>query len=1047
MKRIVFASAFCLVSACLSIAADLVPHNDLGLRLQRGFTVELAADADTAPDTYCMTFDARGRLVVANGQSIRTLEDTDGDGLADTATVFANLGRGAMGMCFDGPTLYVLGDQALLRFEDVNGDGVADGPPQKILTFGFGEHGAHAIRKGPDGYWYIVGGNDTGFNVQNVTSPDSPIRRVEAGAMLRLAPDLRTSECIAHGFRNPYDFDFGYMGDIFTYDSDTERDAFLPWYLPTRLYHVGFAQHHGWRLPGHMRSWPRPEYYPDTAETMAHVGRGSPTGVTVYRHTQFPPAYRDGLFFCDWTFGRVFFAPLTIDGASYANVTPEVFIEPMGMQGFAPTDVAVSPDGALYVSIGGRKTRGAVYRIDYAGLSAGPSSVGPLYLRLRHPDLHTVLSSPQPLDAWSRTVWYPIAERLGALAFAQVAIDETISPAIRVRAVEVLTEVFGGLPTPRVPVLAQAIPPIVRARVAWSLGRAPEINAYNALLNLALDPAPIVRRAALDALIDQPMLLDPPDYARVVSANLSHADRRIRLAAARLASLAPDDCWEEVAASTARGTPMVQVGGLLAEMWRTSETTVFPQLASRLTNVLAQARDVATRTEAVRLMILAIGDWHLIDPSVEVFTAYEPAAPLPPEFALFSRQARAGFPSGNAALDTETARLLAMFQDDDPRTARAIASLLTDNSAPSQDFHYLACLARLRAPLTEFAPRIARTILSLNRKLGGQEMRVKQNWDARLSELVQQFTRREPAIAEAMLRDPLFVAPAHVELAAAFSGERRVTAARRFLTAVRTTRNFTWTPSLVELIAELPRDEVFPLFRLMVNNPGLREMIVLKLATAPANADRATFLGSLGSMQPQVVRASLESLLKLPPDPGGTNLVMPLRLLRRVVNEPQEKLLRAQSVALISSSLKQPFNITEPSGGEIEALKAAYQPVFNFVNAKYPALIRIVNADEGEDPTQWDALIRSAPWDRGVAARGERAYIDRGCAACHSGGGSIGPDLAGSVQRMSREDMMAAIAFPSRDIAPAYRSVNFRLRDGQMVSGIVAFESADGWLL
>jgi putative heme-binding domain-containing protein len=48
---------------------------------------------------------------------------------------------------------------------------------------------------------------------------------------------------------------------------------------------------------------------------------------------------------------------------------------------------------------------------------------------------------------------------------------------------------------------------------------------------------------------------------------------------------------------------------------------------------------------------------------------------------------------------------------------------------------------------------------------------------------------------------------------------------------------------------------------------------------------------------------------------------------------------------------------------------------------------------------------------------------------------------------MSREDMMAAIAFPSRDIAPAYRSVNFRLRDGQMVSGIVAFESADGWLL
>ncbi len=1040
MKSLVIATALHLVCA-YSHAADLVANNDLGLRLQRGFTISLAADADTATDTYCMTFDARGRLVVANGQSIRTLTDTDDDGVADHTVVFANLARGAMGLCFDGPTLYVLGDQALLRYEDLNGDGVADGAPEKILTFGFGEHGAHAIRKGPDGYWYIIGGNDTGFNAQNVTSADSPIRKVEAGALIRLAPDLRTSECIAHGFRNPYDFDFGVFGDIFTYDSDTERDVFLPWYSPTRLYHVGYAQHHGWRLSGHTRSWPRPEYYADTAETMAHVGRGSPTGVTVYRHTEFPPAYHDGVFFCDWTFGRVYFAPLIVDMASYADVTPEVFLEPLGLQGFAPTDIAVSPDGALYVSIGGRKTRGAVYRIDYAGLP-----VAPPYVPINNPDLKSVLLAPQPLDAWSRADWYPIAQDLGAAPFAQTAVDESISPVVRIRAVEVLTEVFGGLPTPRVPVLAQATPPGVRARVAWSLGRAPEINTYNALLKLALDNAPMVRRAALEALIDQPMLLDPLDYARVVTANLNHTDKRIRLAAARLASLAPDDSWEEVIASTSRSTPLVQMGGILASIWRTPETAVFPQFVSSLTNLLAQSRDVTTRAEAVRLMILTMGDWHLVDPSVEVFTAYETAAQIA-EFSPFLRQARVGFPSGAAELDNETARLLAMFQDDDPRVARAIASFLTDYSAATQDFHYLACLARLRAPLTDYAPRIARTILALDRKLAGQGMRVKQSWDARLSELVQQFTRREPAIADAMLRDPLFPSAAHVELANALSGERRVAAARRFLTAVRTTRNFPWTSQLVDLLSELPRDEVFPLFRVMANNPGVRDAIVLKLATAPGAADRATFMGSLGSTQPQIVRASLEALLKLSPDPGGTNLVMPLRLLRRAVNEPQEILLRAQVVALISTSLKQTFNVAEPAGGDVDVLKATYQPIFTSIGAKYPGLIRLMNADEGEDPARWNALIRTAPWVRGDAARGERIFVDRGCTACHTGGGSVGPDLVGSVQRMSREDLMAAIAFPSRDIAPAFRSMNFRLRDGQMVSGIVAFESADGWLL
>jgi putative heme-binding domain-containing protein len=42
---------------------------------------------------------------------------------------------------------------------------------------------------------------------------------------------------------------------------------------------------------------------------------------------------------------------------------------------------------------------------------------------------------------------------------------------------------------------------------------------------------------------------------------------------------------------------------------------------------------------------------------------------------------------------------------------------------------------------------------------------------------------------------------------------------------------------------------------------------------------------------------------------------------------------------------------------------------------------------------------------------------------------------------------MNAIAFPSRDIAPAYRGTMFRMRDGQVVNGLVAFESADGWIV
>ena len=42
---------------------------------------------------------------------------------------------------------------------------------------------------------------------------------------------------------------------------------------------------------------------------------------------------------------------------------------------------------------------------------------------------------------------------------------------------------------------------------------------------------------------------------------------------------------------------------------------------------------------------------------------------------------------------------------------------------------------------------------------------------------------------------------------------------------------------------------------------------------------------------------------------------------------------------------------------------------------------------------------------------------------------------------------MNAVVFPSRDIAPPYRTTTFRLRNGESYTGLVAFESADGWIV
>src|SRR5438067_1184789 len=175
------------------------------------------------------------------------------------------------------------------------------------------------------------------------------------------------SEIVADGFRNPYGFDFNSDGELITYDSDNERCVGLPWYEGTRLYHVVPGGHYGWQAPQWAETWRLPPYFPDVVAPLADLGRGSPTGVVCYRHRQFPEKYRGGVFLGEWTFGRVYFAALTRAGSTYA-ATVETFLESVGDNGFAPTGLAVHPHtGDLYVSVGGRGTRGAVYRVRYGG--------------------------------------------------------------------------------------------------------------------------------------------------------------------------------------------------------------------------------------------------------------------------------------------------------------------------------------------------------------------------------------------------------------------------------------------------------------------------------------------------------------------------------------------------------------------------------------------------------------------------------------------------------------------------------------------------------
>ena len=520
-------------------------------------------------------------------------------------------------MFFLGSDLLAVGDGGLLRFRDGDGDGVWDGrgklqpngepvEPDRFLTFRtWGEHDVHAVRKGPDGWWYLIAGNYSEVGADFITRPTSPVRTPRGGVLMRLTPDLTGGEIVADGMRNAYDFAFHPAGDVLTYDSDGEREVTLPWYRPTRALALVPGAHAGW----HSRAAKRTPDDPAMPPVLCELGRGSPTGVVCYRHDAFPPELRGAAIAADWTFGRVLALPLKENGAGW-TAEPVELLSGSGLAGFAPTSMSVGPDGDLYVAVGGRGTRGAVYRLIYEGGDEGNTddedpATDPLT---------GVLSARQPLSAWSRAVWEPLAAELGPAPLRSAALDRTRPAAQRVRAVEILAEKHGGLPANVLAFFADDPDPTVRSRVCW----AHAVRRPGSADALALDPYlkddhPRVRRAALEALAG----LTEPGPAKIaaavetLAARLGDEDRFVRAAAARVAGrLVLAGAGRELAAlseaANARG-PVARAtfaAGYLAPRPRFSAGAVRTGL-----DLLESDRPADVRLEGAHLIQLALGDW------------------------------------------------------------------------------------------------------------------------------------------------------------------------------------------------------------------------------------------------------------------------------------------------------------------------------------------------------------------------------------------------------------------------------------------------------
>lgn len=332
------------------------------------------------------------------GDRVLILEDTDGDGIADSSKVFIQDKdiTSPLGISVIGNKVIISCSPSVIVYTDDDGD---DKPDRKeVFLTGFGgldhDHGLHTGVAGPDGKWYFIVGNAgphlvadkngwtlragsvyTGgspYNKENTPAQRSDDGHIWTGGLVfRINPDGTGMEVLGHNFRNSYEVAVDSYGNMWQSDNDDEVDACrTSWVMEGG--NAGFFSETG------IRTW-RAERRPDQTIQTAHwhqedpgvmpvgkiYGPGAPTGIVVNESDALGEAYRGMLLSADAGRNAIFGYPFKPEGAGFDLSSGRPFITSTGVDNefyrwndvdentekwFRPSDVAIGTDGAIYVA-------------------------------------------------------------------------------------------------------------------------------------------------------------------------------------------------------------------------------------------------------------------------------------------------------------------------------------------------------------------------------------------------------------------------------------------------------------------------------------------------------------------------------------------------------------------------------------------------------------------------------------------------------------------------------------------------------------------------
>lgn len=485
--------------------------------LPPGFEIQLVASEPQIAKPMNLAFDARGRLWVTDSyeypfaapldrpgrDSIKILEDTNGDGHADKVTVFADGLNIPTGVYPYKNGVIAWSIPNIWYFEDADGDGKAD--KREVLFGPLGwerdTHGMNSsFRRGFDGWLYITHGFN---NNSTIRGKDGSEIRLNSGNTYRVRLDGSRVEQHTWGQVNPFGMCFDPLGNIYTADCHS-----APIYQLLR--------------GGYYPSFGKPHDGLGFAPTLMEHTHGSTAicGIVYYADNQWPAEFRDNIFVGNVMTSRVNRDTLFENGTSKRAREEPDFVR-TDDPWFRPVDLQLGPDGAFYIAdfynriIGhyevplmhpGRdRERGRIWRVVYKNSTHRP----PAKFDLTQAEPAELIKELGSSNLTRRMLaMNEIADRLGAAAVTplrRMMKSNTANAFQKAHGLWLLHR-LGSLDSEILNAAATHSDRLVRTHTMQVLS---ETNPWNeSQRSLALrglkDPDPHVRRAAADALGQHP---------------------------------------------------------------------------------------------------------------------------------------------------------------------------------------------------------------------------------------------------------------------------------------------------------------------------------------------------------------------------------------------------------------------------------------------------------------------------------------------------------------------------------------------------------------